>query len=557
MVSTLSARLFLLIAAVTLAGLVLLSHIVVGMHTQHLEEQVIHNALRLSDTLRRSMRYSMLKNQKDAVYQAIQTVGEQPGIDRIRIFNKEGRIMFSTNPGERGETVDKKAEACTSCHTTEQPIPRLDGRKLTRIFEAKDGHRVLGLITPVYNEKSCSAAGCHPGAGEQQVLGVFDVQTSLAGIDRALQDQNRRFLLLTYLLMLVIALTCGLFVWWFVHVPVQTLIRGTERLAAGELDFRIQTRSRTEIGRLASSLNQMAEELERAQRQLTDWTHTLEQRVDERTRSLRQAQTQLVHNEKMASLGALSAVVAHEVNNPLSGVLTYAKLVRKMMGDNGPDPKRLPEIIKYLKTIETETARCGSIVKNLLEFSRQSGLIASEVNLNELLSKTLFLIGHKLELQEVRLAKDLSPTIPTILCDADQIQQALLAILINAVEAMPDGGELRVSTRAVEPEAQGDSWVEVTVADNGVGIPEEVIPRLFEPFFTTKQDKKGVGLGLSVVYGIVKRHQGRLDVKSEPGKGTTFVIALPQHAEIQQDVLLPETGEAFSAGDSEGSLTDE
>ncbi|MDP6776954.1 MAG: ATP-binding protein, partial [Candidatus Latescibacteria bacterium] len=474
---------------------------------------------------------------KEDVYEIINTVGAQSSIERIRIFNKEGRIMFSTDRTERGKAADKKAEACTRCHIGDQPVSRLEGKELTRTFQAADGHRVLGLITPVYNEPTCAGQACHPGPEEQQVLGVLDVQMSLAGIDSALKDQDQRFRLLTYVLMLIIASTCGAFLWRFVHVPVQTLIQGTEQVAKGNLDHRIPIRSQTEIGRLASSFNQMAEELGRAREQITDWTQTLAQRVEEKTRSLRDAQAKLVQSEKMASLGALSAAVAHEINNPLSGVLTYTRLLSKIVGRNGPDPGRVEDIQKYLDSMESEVARCGKIVGNLLEFSRQSGIVVTEVGLNGLVEKALFLVEHRLEMQEIRLAREMSSGLPDVVCDADQIQQAILAILINAVEAMPDGGTLKVTTRRTGDLEEVGAGVEIDIADTGVGIPRDVLPRLFEPFFTTKQDKKGVGLGLSVAYGIVRRHQGRIDVRSDEGQGTTFVIGLPERPQMQEEAL--------------------
>ncbi len=537
MFRTLSARLFLTIAIVALAGLGLMAWLVVRQHSGHLQEEVVQAALRLSDTIRRSTRYSMLKNRKEDVYEIIHTVGAQSSLERIRIFNKEGRIMFSTDPTERGKAADKKAEACTRCHVGDQPVSRLEGKELTRTFKSADGHRVLGLITPVYNEATCAGQACHPGPEKQQVLGVLDVQMSLAGIDQAMRDQDERIRLLTYVLMLIIASTCGAFLWRFVHVPVQTLIQGTEQVAKGNLDHRIPIRSKTEIGRLATSFNQMAEELGRAREQLTDWTQTLTQRVEENTRSLREAQAKLVQSEKMASLGALSAAVAHEINNPLSGVLTYTRLLSKIVGKTGPDPGRIEDIQKYLDSMESEIARCGKIVGNLLEFSRQSGIVVTEVGLNSIVEKALFLVEHRLEMQEVRLTRELSPGLPDVVCDADQIQQATLAILINAVEAMPEGGSLNVVTRSYGRGDGGDSGVEVEIGDTGVGIPKEVLPRLFEPFFTTKQDKKGVGLGLSVAYGIVRRHQGRIEVKSEEGQGTRFVIGLPERPQMQEHAL--------------------
>ena len=536
--ATLSMRLFVLIALITLAGLGLLSWLVVVLHTTDLEHEAVQGALRLSDTLQRSMRGSMLENRKQLVYGMINAVGSQPGIEDLRIYNKEGRITFSSVPGERGQSVDMAVEACTHCHQEAEPISHPNTTELTRIFRGADGHRILGLITPIYNEQDCAGAACHLNPGEQQVLGVIDLQLSLDGIDRNLAAQNRRFQLLVYVLIMLIASVCGLFVWRFVHVPVKALIRGTERVGAGHLDHRIGLRSRSEIGRLARSFDQMAEELAHARRELNDWTRTLELRVEEKTRTLQQAQALLVHNEKMASLGALAAVVAHEINNPLSGVLTYTKLVRKILGNGGPPPERLEDLHQYLETMEKETTRCGSIVTNLLEFSRQSGTVAQEANLNDLLERTLFLIRHKLDLQGIELVTELSQ-LPPIVCDADQIQQAMLAVLINAIEAMPEGGRLGVITRVNAED--GERNIELEISDSGVGIPDEVLPYLFEPFYTTKHDKKGVGLGLSVVHGIIRGHSGRIDVRTQVDRGTTFVFSLPERSELKVDLLTGET----------------
>ena len=524
MLTSLSARLFILIALITLAGLSVLGWLVVQMHTADLERETVRSALHLSDILEKSMRHSMLQNRKEDVYRMILAIGEQDGIERFRIFNSEGEITFSTLKEERGHIADIKAEACTSCHHGSEPVVGLEGQELTRIFRDGDGDRVLGLITPVYNDTSCAGAACHAHPEEQQVLGVLDVQMSLRGIDMAIAGQNQRFLLTVYMLMFIIAGICGMFVWRFVHVPVKELIRGTGIIRDGNLSHRIGVTSRTEIGQLASSLNDMAQELGQAQEELKAWAHTLEERVEEKTRILQRAQARLIQNEKMASLGTLSAVVAHEVNNPLSGVLTYTKLVRRLVGEDGPAPDRLPAIQRHLKTMEEETARCGKIVQSLLEFSSQSGVESLDLDINELLERTLFLIGHKLELQGLALKRDLSPDLPPVSGDADQVQQALLAVLINAIEAMPQGGDLEVVSRAKD--GDGGRRVTVEISDTGAGIPEDVMPRIFDPFFTTKQMQKGVGLGLSVVYGIVTRHHGTIEAQSRPGR-TVFTVSLP------------------------------
>ena len=545
---------FVMAAVITLLGFGLFTWVAVRIHTSNLEDEVVRGALRLSDTIKRSTRYSMLQNRKVDVYEIVSSVGAQPGIECIRIFNKEGMITFSTRVGEQGQNVDKDAEACTRCHDDafERPISELPKEDFARVFFISNGHRVLGLTEPIYNEPGCSsAAGCHPPPEERKILGVVDVQTSLADVDAAVNAANTHFLLIAYGFMLVIATACGLFIWRFVHRPVNALIQGTRRLAMGELEHRISVGSRTEIGQLGESFNDMAHELAQARAELTDWTRTLEERVDAKTRTLKQAQQKLLQNEKMASLGSLSAVVAHEINNPLSGVLTYTKLSRKKLGST-PATRQIEEVQQYLEAMEGEIIRCGKIVRNLLAFSRQSTITASDTNINALIEKTTFLIGHKLELQEIRLTKDLAENGPTIYCDADRIQQALLAVLINAVEAMPDGGELQILSRAFTDDDAGGGWVEVRISDTGCGISDDVLPHLFEPFYTTKENKKGVGLGLSVVFGIVKRHRGRIEVDSKEGQGTRFSIFLPERSELEEE-LLPSGKEELNESTATGA----
>jgi len=528
MFRSLSVRFFSLILGIALLCLGGLAWFEVKNHTAHLEEESIRGAQRLSDTIRRSTRSSMLNNRKEDVYEIIQNVAAQPGIERIRLFKRTGHIRYTTDTTEVGSIVDVEKEACLSCHQNSQtPSTNHGCRARTRIF-VSGNIRVLGLITPVYNEDTCTGASCHASVTDEPILGVLDVHLSLQEIDDTLLEQNQDFLLITYALMLGLASLCGLFVWQFVHKPVHALIKGTAQLSKGNLSHRISIQSHTEIGCLADSFNQMANELELAQQQLTDWAHTLEKRVEEKTNILKQAQTKLVQHEKMASLGTLSAAVAHEINNPLSGVLTYTRLLRKLLDVDVPEPERLPDMRKYLEVIASEVSRCGKIVSNLLDFSRQSDMRIAPADLNKVLDRALFLIGHKLKLQNIQLHQDLLPNLPHITCDADQIQQALLALLLNAIEALPDGGNIRVTTRKT------DKDIQIVITDTGVGMSPSQMAHIFEPFYTTKSALNGVGLGLAIVYGIIHRHKGHIDVQSEEGLGTTFEISLPIAAQITE-----------------------
>jgi len=241
-------------------------------------------------------------------------------------------------------------------------------------------------------------------------------------------------------------------------------------------------------------------------------------------RELKMAQEQMIQTEKLASLGKLAATIAHEINNPIAAVLTYTKLLAKLTDRNLFVPERLEDITRYLTTMESETARCGEIVKNLLAFSRQSKITIENHDIAGIIDRTLALISHDLEIKGIQFNKTIHPNLPEVKCDFKLIQQALLNIIYNASDAMPNGGILTV-TADKSPGTRRS--VEVAISDTGSGIAEEDLENIFEPFFTTKEEGKGVGLGLSVVYGIITRHNGTVAAESEPGKGSIFRVCLP------------------------------
>jgi two-component system NtrC family sensor kinase len=491
-------------------------------------ELVYQAADRVNDTIRRSIRYSMLRNQREEVFHIINTIGHESGMSRIRIFNKEGKVTFSTEPQEVGHFVDKKGEACYACHAQAQPLARLDRPDRMRIYRAADGTRVLGVILPIENEPDCSNAACHAHANDNRVLGVLDTNLSLATVDRAVASTQRRFAFFTLASITLLSLLSGGLIWVTVHKPVRQLTEGTRHVAQGDLSYSLPVASRDEIGSLAASFNRMTEQLRIAQEENRQWTSTLEERVREKTAALARAYRRLAQTEKMASLGKLAAVVAHEINNPLAGILTYSKLLTRMTDKGLEDSGRRADARKYLQIIETESRRCGAIVKNLLTFARQAPLNPQRNDLNAVIERCLLLVGHQMNLQCIDLDKSLDPGLPPIYCDADQVQQALLALLMNALEAMPHGGRLAVRSSFDAQQRVG----RVEVRDEGPGIPEDILPRIFEPFFTTKEEGKGVGLGLAVAFGIIQQHGGNIEVVSAPQKGTTFTVVLPQQATI-------------------------
>jgi two-component system NtrC family sensor kinase len=301
--------------------------------------------------------------------------------------------------------------------------------------------------------------------------------------------------------------------------PLREMVGATRKIAEGELSLELPINSQDEIGQLADSFNHMLIRLKQARQELEDYGRVLEEKVEERSQQLRKIQSQLMQSEKLASLGRLASGVAHEINGPLTGILTFSHLLMRKLKDN-------PELQKELELIVKETTRVSTIVRGLLDFARESKPQKRPCNINDLILHILSLVERQPVFQNIRIAKSLDSQVPILLIDANQIQQVFMNILLNAADAMVTGGFLTISSS----HAPGDPFLQVKFSDTGCGIPEENLPKIFDPFFTTRADKKGTGLGLAVSYGIIERHRGRIEVQSEVGRGTTFTVRLPLEA---------------------------
>ncbi|MGB8918046.1 MAG: ATP-binding protein [Candidatus Sulfotelmatobacter sp.] len=523
---SISAKLIGSLLTIMVVIFALLGYLNIRLHRQHLEAATLASAERVSDVIKRSTTYYMLRNDREGLYHSIQTMADEPGMIKVRILDPEGRISYSTDPAEVSHVLDKTAEACYGCHIQSQPLARLNRPDRFRIYRNSGGQRVLGIITPIENQPGCSNAACHAHPADQQVLGVLDTNLSLAKADAQLAVSSTRMFFYTAGAMLIVAVLSWLFVWREVGKPIKALKNGTQHLSEGELGYQIEVRSQDEVGDLAKSFNEMSLQLRAANEEIVTWAKTLEDRVDQKTKELRSAHDHMLHVEKMASLGKMAAVVAHEVNNPLSGILTYSKLIRKWVASGQTEHEKRDEAMQCLELIATESRRCGELIKNLLSLSRTAPMNVQSTDLHAVIDRCLLLVRHQLELGAIELQLRLAEDLPRVPCDPAQIEQVLIALIMNAIDAMPRGGNLWIETRLSNDEAE----IEITVRDDGAGISPDVLPHIFEPFLTTKESGHGVGLGLAISRGIVERHNGRIEVASELGRGTTFTITLPSEA---------------------------
>ncbi len=302
--------------------------------------------------------------------------------------------------------------------------------------------------------------------------------------------------------------------------PLQEMVIATKKIAKGDLSHSVLTKSRDEVGLLAESFNLMVDDLKKANDEITEWGKTLEKKVEERTKELKEMQEHLIQSEKLASLGKLSASIAHEINNPLGGILMYSHLLLEDVGKESPYAENISKIIK-------ETTRSKNIVKGLLEFARPKKPEMNLVNINDILESSLSIMEQQALFQNIHIKKLCSPSLPKTIADGAQLQQVFMNIILNAAEAMGGKGELIIHTD-LDKEKR---YIEIEFTDTGCGIPQENVARIFEPFFSTKPEGKGTGLGLAISYGIIRRHEGDIKIKTDRGKGTTFIVKLPYKSE--------------------------
>jgi len=608
-----------LIIAISLTVIIIIgvfAYFNIQSHSKNLISEVERHTNQLSETIKNTMQFDMLQNHRDHITRVMNSVGEEECIKNVRLLNKEGEIIYSTDTTEIGTMLDKKGESCYVCHVENEPLQKLPIKNRSRIFRIHpDSSNMLGVINPIYNEQSCWDADCHAHTEEQTVLGVLDLTVCLKEVEKVVNESKMDVALFALIAILIIAIILLILVKILIQRPVRDLVKATNYVAVGNLSHRIKYTRKDEIGQLADSFDNM-------------------------TRKLAETRMQLFQSDKMASIGRLAAGVAHEINNPLTGVLTYSSFLLKRVKNN-------PEMKADLEVIVRETKRSREIVKGLLDFSRQSTPKKGSVIIGEIIENAVDVISNQLKINHITLEKKCDNHIPKITADANQIQQVFLNLLINAIDAIgKKGGIIQIATKEVSLSPYGviqirnaacpkghslideehkiegmpsiklkaksetnegfihldpiygkhqdhygiqikddeivrlycpqcgislvdesklgpncgaptyslivpgqgviegctkfkcmwQKWdavdnagdikfVEIKIKDSGCGIDEKYLSKIFDPFYSTK-GQQGTGLGLSVIWGIVNNHKGKIIVDSSINEGTTFTIHL-------------------------------
>jgi two-component system NtrC family sensor kinase len=516
---------FYVVVVLTIAALIF-AMMLVRNNREELMQQVTNNSGQLSRVVISSTRFAMLQNKPSHVDRIIKDVADQEDIKKVRILSKDGVIIHSSEESEIDSKIDQEVEACLACHLDEQA--RLESPMFgrSRFFNNQNGKRMLGSTAVIHNEPTCAGSACHKPPQEEPVLGVLDIIYPLDEIERTFRSNTYTIFSMSFGFIIFAGFLVSYLVHRLVYLPLNDLDEGAERLAEGDLDNTIPVRSEDEFGHLARSFNSMTRALRKSHVDLEEWGRTLEQKVEEATQELHKAQAESARSEKLASVGLLAAGIAHELNNPLTGVLTFAYLVRKNLPDDSPDAEDLDLVIR-------ETKRCAKIIRRLLDFSREKTPEKTFSSLNELVLETVQLIAQAAQVKDIDILTELDEQLPAIWMDENLVKQVIMNMLVNAQHAIESEGSITIRTRLIAasdcPESitEPREMAEVTIIDTGCGISEVDLQRIFDPFFTTKGVGKGTGLGLSVSHGTIETHGGTIEVDSTLGEGTEFRFYLP------------------------------
>jgi two-component system NtrC family sensor kinase len=474
----------------------------------------------VSEIILHTTHFQMLEDNRQRVYQMMEEVCQHEKIDRIRLFSTFGQVHFSTCSEEIGKARKDIEASCPDCEADVMAAEFFPFENSRRIFHNAEGAEILSVTTAIYNKPSCSTAACHVHPPDVKTLGYLEVQGSLAkiGVQASSYRNSIAAFGVTMLLLVIICLS------WMTQSmvirPVHDLLLHANKVSKMELDSRLERTSNDEIGELSEAFNEMTARLKETSEGYRHLTETLEAKVLERTQEIANVNSQLVRSEKLASLGQLVAGIAHEINNPLTGILMFANI---FADDQRLDASQRQDAL----TIVHETNRCADIVKRLLDFSRTSIPDKRLKSLSQIMENTVALVEHHASVNDVEIVRHYGINLPDIEVDPTQMEQVFINLLVNACHAMPLGGRLTIGMRK---DAKRDLLI-TTIEDTGVGISEENLGRIFDPFFTTKNQElngvAGTGLGLSVSYGIIHNHGGQIRVRSVVNQGTVFTVELP------------------------------
>jgi len=528
---------FQAVAAIS-ALIILTSVILVGFLIRNQKTNITNELEKrgasLIKMLANNCEYGVMIESEYILLDIMKTLSVEKDFVFVNVQDLNGRVLAEIS------TLDSNISIADSINIDPIEIPKLKEVVSQQMCIANNSMEILKFTYPVFKysveggisreELGVVKPNLDDPTVKAEAIGLVEMGISLETVKKDISRMVwMTIFLTTFVILAGIVLTITLVN--LIIRPIENIVNVTERIAAGDLSHQVPVKSNNELNRLAVSFNKMTDSLRLYRDEVEMYNRTLEQKIAERTKELEEAKNQLIQSEKMAAVGELAAGVAHELNNPMGGILGYAQYALEKLSSKKVSELNENDIesqSRFLTDIEQQARRCKTIVKNLLKFSRTSNKEEfSFFNLNQSLEETLTFVKHQLDMKKINLAMNLDQNLPEFNGNSSQLQQVFTNIMLNAQQAMPNGGQLSIETRFSPPIGEFGGCVEIEFTDSGAGIPQEIVNKIFEPFYTTKEVGKGTGLGLSISYGIVKEHQGDILVKSKVGEGTTFMIVLP------------------------------
>ncbi len=500
-----------------------------SVNEEYMKSVIRENGNNIGFLVESALYRSMLENDRTSLQSTLDVINTMSGIEDVNMYDQSNFLVYSSISSDTTSHCDPN---CISCHSdfatmfspNEKSYRIIDVNSECSMNHNNSNNRYLLIKSPIKNSSSCYESSCHAHSQSDKILGSLIIKIPLKTLDAALLKSTTDYFLMAALMTILLVLFLIFFTRKKIKDPLNALIKASVAVARGDKSTRlvISPNQLSDMTMVSKAFNNMLDNLQKATNELQNWSQQLEYKVQKKSEELGQAHSELINIERIASLGKLSLSVAHEINNPLSGILVYTKLVYKQLNIQELDPIKKESMLKHLKLIENETKRCGDIVKGLLDFSRKNQDGFEPKHLHEILHDIVELMAHPMKIANINFLSDFSANPEIIFCSPNQIKQACVAILVNASEAVSENGEVLIRTYNPDNE-----HIRIDISDDGTGIPEQDIPHIFEPFFSTKEDASGIGLGLAIVHGIIQNHKGRIDVISERGKGTTISITLP------------------------------
>jgi len=482
-VSSLRSKIIIWVSAILAVTIGLGTWINIQYQQAHMEDALEDNVLVISNTIERSLANAMLEGKSKEVQHILEAVGGYHNIREVKIFSPNGVILKSSKRWMIGRKVEAATQKWFLADLFKKPIKRRD-------------EGIFSVLFPIVNDERCFH--CH--GSKVKLNGILAVDVSMEQTQQKVGELSKTMFLWALGVTAVLAISLSLFLTRFVTDPIQELIATMERAESG-LEARVDVRSTDDIGRLGEAFNSLLAKLERARRRVERYHYEQMKRAD-----------------RLASIGEMAAGIAHEIKNPLAGIAGVIQVLKKDM--LAADPKR-PVLDEVLSQVE----RMDKAVRNLLSFARPPEPKMTLVDINELIGKLLDFLAPQFAKYSITSERRLAAGLPWLTLDPDLVQQAMINIAMNAIQAMPEGGKFTVETRSTKPSGETPGVVELSFSDSGKGISMENLSRIFNPFFTTRQ--QGTGLGLSITQRIIEQHNGEIAVTSAPGKGANFLIRFP------------------------------